>query len=246
MIKKYGLIGYPLSHTFSPSYFGKKFERENISAEYLAYELEQVEQFVGLFESGLSGLNVTIPYKEKVLPFLDVIDEASLAIGAVNTIKNIEGKLHGYNTDVYGFEKSLLGLKLPFDISNSKSLVMGTGGASKAIQYVLNSLGSHCVKVSRNLTTGADITYATFRNDSIKEYDILVNTTPLGMYPKVEESPAIPYWELSSKHLVYDLIYNPEKTLLLKRAEERGSVIKNGSEMLVLQAEKSWEIWNTK
>jgi len=238
---KYGLIGYPLSHSFSPKFFKKKFERESIDAEYKAYEIEKVEQFLEVMKQGVLGLNVTIPYKEKVLPFLDRVEPSAAEVGAVNTIKNQEGKLVGYNTDVYGFSYCLRGLELPFDFVSSKALILGTGGASKAVQYALESLGVSCDKVSR---TGPGLTYGQLTENHMLETSIIVNTTPLGMYPKEANCPAIPLKFITNRHLVFDLIYNPEKTVLLTEALQRGAIIKNGAEMLVLQAERSWEIWN--
>lgn len=244
MTRKFGLIGYPLSHSFSPTYFENKFKAENIDGEYLAYELESLDELQRIVDIGVIGLNVTLPYKELIIDYLDEVDELALQVGAVNTIKVEGSRLIGFNSDIYGFQESIT--KLPHRIKGAKTLIMGTGGAARAVQFVMERLGSKCTKVSRSLKTGADITYPTFRIDSLKEYSILINTTPLGMYPEVDKTPAIPHWEITSKHLVYDLIYNPEKTLLLKQAEERGARIKNGYEMLVLQAEKSWEIWNTR
>ncbi len=245
MIKKYGLIGYPLSHTFSPKYFASKFDREGLDHEYLAYEIDDISSLDEVIKSGVSGLNVTIPYKEKIIPFLNTIDPASKAVGAVNTIKIQNGKLHGYNTDVYGFKNSLVRLDLPFSIEKSKSLILGSGGAAKAVRYVLEKLKSNCTIVSRTLKTGADLTYEKLKQKELTEFDIIVNTTPLGTYPKVDAMAPIFYDQINSDHLVYDLIYNPDKSLLLERAEARNAVIKNGAEMLILQAEKSWEIWNT-
>ena len=244
MIKRFGLIGFPLSHTFSPDYFAKKFAHEGLKHQYAAYEIDDISKLDEVLADDVSGLNVTIPYKEKIIPFLDTIDEGSKAVGAVNTIKIKDGKLHGFNTDVYGFRNSLVKLQLPFSIEESKSIILGSGCAAKAVNYVLDQLGSGCTLVSRTLKTGADITYEELQGKDLAEFNIIVNTTPLGTFPQVNAMAPISYNQIYSDHLVYDLIYNPDKSLLLERAEARNAVIKNGAEMLILQAEKSWEIWN--
>jgi len=244
-MRKYGLIGYPLSHSFSPSFFSKKFEREGIVASYESYEMEGLDELHKLFDLGILGLNVTIPHKQNVIPYLNRLSPEAQAVGAVNTIKVVGDELHGYNTDVYGYRQSLLKMRSVEDYSSIKTLILGSGGGAKAVQYVMEGLGSSCYRVSRNLSTGADFIYSSFRYDSMSKYGIIVNTTPLGMYPNIDVMPPIPYWELHSNQLVYDLIYNPEKTLLLKRAENKGCSIQNGLEMLILQAERSWEIWNS-
>jgi len=244
MINKYGLIGYPLSHSFSPSFFKKKFEKEGISAEYLAYPIDRVSDFKELIQQGLKGLNVTIPYKEQVIPYMDELDESAASISAVNTIKVEEGRLIGYNTDVYGFQESLTRLELPFTFENSKSLILGAGGAAKAISYVLDKLGSQVTVVSRTRRPGVDKLFEEPGSGELCDYSIVVNTTPLGMAPNTEASPPINYEEFSETMLAYDLIYNPAKTQFLARAEKQGAKIMNGMDMLILQAEKSWEIWN--
>jgi len=240
-MKKYGLIGYPLTHSFSPKFFAEKFEDEGIQAEYKSYPIEQAETFLKLFEQGLSGLNVTIPYKEKVMPYLDKLSPEAKAIGAVNTIKKEGDLLVGYNTDVYGFEISLLYCEGYKCLANKGALVLGSGGAAKAISYVLNKLGFEVSIVSR---TAGDLRYSDLDESVMRDNSLIINTTPLGMYPLVEHSPAIPYAYLGSQHLLYDLVYNPDKTVFLKNAEIQGASIKNGAQMLILQAEKSWEIWN--
>ncbi len=240
-MKKYGLIGYPLTHSFSPIFFANKFEKEKIEAEYKSYPIEQVEGFLELFEQGLDGLNVTIPYKEKVIPFLDSLSPEAAAIGAVNTIKKEGDLLVGYNTDVYGFEYSLLYCDGYKCLANRGALVLGSGGAAKGISYVLNKLGFKVSVVSR---TAGDLRYTDLSETIIKHNSLIINTTPLGMYPLIEGSPDIPYQHMSPQHLSYDLVYNPEKTVFLINSETQGAFIKNGEQMLVLQAEKSWEIWN--
>lgn len=239
-IRKFGLIGYPLSHSFSPKYFKDKFEKEDIqNANYQLYPLEQINDFLSLKTEGLEGLNVTIPYKELIIPFLDEIEEEAKKIMAINTIKFKNGVLTGYNTDVYGFEKSLkdfLGEKI---IKNA--LILGTGGASKAVEFVLKKMNIQCQKISR----GPDFKkYEELTENDITAAELIVNTSPLGMYPLLNKCPDIPYKAIGSKHYLFDLIYNPEKSLFLKRGESNGASTKNGRDMLIFQAEKSWEIWN--
>ncbi len=237
--RKFGLIGYPITHSFSPGYFARKFEKEGIAdAVYDLYPLQEIGEIDTL--EGLSGLNVTLPYKEAVIPFLDQVNEEAGFVGAVNTILFQAGKKKGFNTDVYGFEHSLIPL-LP-EHRVIKSLVLGSGGAAKAVQYVLNKRGIMFKIVSR---TRGDITYDDLTPKMIEDYQLIVNTTPLGMSPKVDTCPNIPYDEIGPQHILYDLVYNPEKTLFLKKGEFQGAQIKGGLEMLELQAEKAWEIWNT-
>jgi shikimate dehydrogenase len=239
-MKKFGLIGYPLGHSFSPVFFKNKFVCEGIDwASYEAYPLERIEEIEHLFKRGVHGLNVTIPYKESVLSFLTSLDPISRAIGAVNTILIRGDERIGYNTDVYGFEMSLRGI-LHGQIPGG-ALILGSGGASKAVIYVLNSMGVNYKVVSRSR---GDLSYEQIDSNILEEHTLIINTTPLGMAPKIDEYPLLPYDKLTSNHLLYDLIYNPEKTIFLKRGESRGCAIKNGLEMLELQAEKSWEIWN--
>jgi len=190
---------------------------------------------------GLEGLNVTIPYKGEVIPYLNKLDEAAETIGAVNTIKLIEGKLYGYNTDVIGFKNSLKSL---LQKHHTKAIILGTGGAAKAVKYVFTKMGIAFISVSRSTKENA-ITYANIDETILKNYYIIVNTTPLGTFPNVEEYPNIPYKHLTEKHLLYDLVYNPAETLFLKKGKEKGATIKNGLQMLKLQAEASWEIWNS-
>lgn len=241
-IEKYklGLIGYPLGHTFSPTYFSTKFQELGISdSEYLAYPLEHIELIEGIFNKGVDGLNVTIPYKEQVIPYLDELSDEAFEINAVNTIYIRNGRKVGYNTDAYGFEMSLKNLL--GNVKVEKALVLGSGGASKAIKFVLKKLNIDYQIVSRS---DQYLTYSALNDNIIDQHKLIINTTPLGMYPNEEECPDIPYSALTEKHFLYDLVYNPEKTLFLKKGELQGSSIKNGFEMLVLQAEKSWEIWN--
>jgi len=241
-MRQFGLIGYPLSHSFSPGYFAEKFKRERVKdAEYQAYSIPHISEVFYLFESGIYGLNVTIPYKEQVIPCLDELEISAKEIGAVNTIKISNGRTIGYNTDVYGFQKSIE----PFldKIRSKKALILGTGGASKAVAYALELSGFDFKFVSR---TKGDFNYEHLNKETLDLYHLIINTTPLGMYPKVDQCPDIPYQYLNKNHFAYDLTYNPEKTLFLSKAESQGASIKNGLEMLELQAEKSWSIWNTK
>lgn len=245
---KLGLVGYPLSHSFSPGYFASKFgELGYPDSEYQAYSIDDIDKIEQIFSSGVDGLNVTIPYKEKVLPFLDELSDEAYKIGAVNTIKRIGDKWVGFNTDVYGFEQSIL--KQLDGAVVEKALILGSGGASKAVKYVMSKLDIHYKIVSRKYIEEDDlggpmINYNDVTPEMISDYKLIVNTTPLGMYPNIDNCPDLPYEALSEKHFLYDLVYNPEKTLFLTKGELANSNIKNGFDMLVLQAEKSWEIWN--
>lgn len=248
--RQFTLIGYPLSHSFSQKYFTEKFEREDITNhEYFLSPLENIEDFPKLLSThpNLAGINVTIPYKEKVLSFLDEISREAEAIGAVNTIKIKDGKLKGYNTDVYGFEKSLLDLltQKGKKISVENALILGTGGAAKAVVFILRKLGIEPILVSRKKGKG-DLTYDDLDTIIFDECRLIVNTTPLGMLPNIDSCPDLPFERMNKKFYLYDLVYNPEKTVFLKRGESQGAAIKNGLEMLHLQAEKAWDIWNEK
>lgn len=240
----YGLIGKSLKHSFSKLYFEQKFREQKISnVEYRNFQFELIGDVKEKLSEirDLKGLNVTIPFKSSIIPYLESIDIDSKNIGAVNTIKiEKDGKWTGFNTDVYGFSTSLK----PFLTNRQeKALILGTGGASKAVEYALNKLNISVVKVSR--THGkVDLTYNDLNEYVFKACKLIINTTPVGTWPNVEESPDIPFDFLTDEHLVYDLIYNPEKTLFLKQAESAGAKIMNGLNMLKLQAEKSWEIWN--
>lgn len=245
---KYGLIGYPLIHSFSKSFFNEKFSNEGIDAEYINFEIKDIDGLPEVLATNpeLRGLNVTIPYKEKVLSFLDYISVEARAIGAVNVIrvdhKGDDIKLKGYNSDVIGFTKSIEPLLEKF---HKKALVLGTGGASKAVNYGLKSLGLETVLVSRFERPGT-IQYKNLTPDIVKEYNVIVNCTPCGMYPHYDECPQLPYEALDSHNILYDLIYNPDQTLFLKKGAEQGAVTKNGLEMLLLQAFASWDFWNGK
>lgn len=240
-MKQYGLIGFPLSHSFSPGYFANKFEKEGIQdASYEAFPIERIELLSSLLkEKSPLGLNVTIPYKEQVIPLLDDIDDLAKRVGAVNTLLYKDGKLKGYNSDVIGFGNSLQPLLKP---NHTKALILGTGGAAKAVQVALEELGISYQYVSRQSNENV-ITYNDIDEELLNEYHLIIHTTPLGMYPNTDAKPDLPYDILTSDHLLFDLVYNPEKTAFLLEGEQRGAQIKNGLEMLHLQAEASWEIW---
>jgi shikimate dehydrogenase len=246
-MRKFGLIGYPLGHSFSKKYFTDKFDRENISdCIYENYPVSDLSNFPELInsESELCGLNVTIPYKSDIFMYLDVISPEADEIGAVNVIKIRRGegkpRLYGYNSDITGIADSLV----PYISSSARhALVLGTGGSSLAVCYVLQKLGLEVVKISRNKKAGA-ITYSEITDLLLKETDIIVNTTPLGMFPDISSAPPINYALLSPHHILFDLVYNPELTTFLKMGREQGSVTISGLKMLYSQAERSWLIWN--
>lgn len=243
----YGLIGYPLGHSFSQDYFNKMFDSEGIDARYVNFELPDIGDLMEVIAQypALSGLNVTIPYKEQVIPYMDEMDEDAARIGAVNVIKFIgKGaalKLKGYNSDVIGFTDSIAPLLTP---ERTAALVLGTGGASKAVCRGLANLGIEVLKVSRTAREGV-ITYEEITPEIMEKHKIIVNTTPLGMYPNVDACPDIPYNLLTPQHLCYDLLYNPDITLFMQKAAEHGAETKNGLEMLLLQAFAAWQIWNS-
>ena len=245
-MKQFGLIGYPLSHSFSKKYFSEKFEKASITdAQYELYELKSLQDFKNWMNtiSNLKGLNVTIPYKQEVIPFLDQLNEKAKAIGAVNVIKKeLDGTYTGYNSDYYGFKNSLEDfLDKPFP---KKALVLGTGGASKAVIVALQDMGIDYRYVSRK-TSGGILSYEDLTDELITTHQLIINTTPLGMYPGVDQCPPIPYEAIGSTHYLYDLVYNPQETLFMKKGLVQGAKVKNGLDMLILQAEKAWEIWNS-
>ncbi len=245
-MKKLGLIGYPLSHSFSKKYFEDKFENENIkNYSYKLFELKELEEFVDLIKNNpdIEGLNVTIPYKEKILNFVDEVDEMVKKIGAANTLKIKNGKIKAFNTDIIGFEKSFIPLLRPY---HKKALILGTGGASKAVSYVLKKYSIPHLFVSREKMDSDTIRYQNINNQLLKEYKIIINTTPVGTYPNINEKPKIPYHLCGKEHFFYDLIYNPGKTRFLKEAEKKGATLSNGLNMLKLQAEEAWKIWTDK
>lgn len=250
----YGLIGYPLGHSFSRKFFTEKFAKEGIDAQYLNFEIPSIEEFPNIIKNNptLKGLNVTIPYKQQVMQYLDDISEEAKAIGAVNVVKveHLDGfdgkvmkgvKLTGHNSDVIGFVDSIKPLLKPH---HKKALILGTGGASKAIRYGLEEkLGMETLFVSRKAQEGM-ITYADIDATLLKMYEVIVNCSPVGMYPHVDESPSLPYESMNENHLLYDLVYNPEETLFMKKGATMGASVKNGHEMLILQALASWTKWN--
>ena len=237
-MKHYALIGRPLGHSASASYFSKKFSTETIDADYTMCELEEISQVENL-RGKLHGMNVTIPYKKEIIPFLASISREAESVGAVNCVKVTAEGLVGYNTDVIGIRKSLEGVEL----NGVKALVLGTGGASKAVQYVLREGGAEVVVVSR--TEGvADLTYNELSEEVIRECSVIVNTTPLGMFPNVESAPELPYSALSVKHTLFDCVYNPRQTRFLQLGSEQGAHTIDGMTMFEAQAEASWEIWN--
>ena len=245
-MKKCGLLGYPLGHSFSRNYFNQKFEAERIDAEYLNLEIPEIKEIKNVIKENpeLNGLNVTIPYKEQVIPYLDDLDEDARLIGAVNVIKFSKGlfgkvKLKGYNSDIIGFKQSIEPL---LKEHHRKALILGTGGASKAVFQGLKQLGVASTFVSRKAKEYC-ITYEEITPKVMEQYTVIVNTTPLGMYPNVNACPDIPYDLLTSDHLLYDLLYNPDETLFMRKGKEKGAVVKNGLEMLLLQAFAAWEIW---
>ncbi len=239
MKHRFGLIGRNISYSFSAEFFNKKFDKQNISdAVYEIFDLKEIEEVQKIFrDKSLKGINVTIPYKEKIKKYLDEISPEAAEIGAVNCISINQGIKKGYNTDVYGFEESLKPL---LNKQHRAALILGSGGASKAVAYVLRKLGIDYKIVSR---TG-EISYKNLNPEIIENHQLIINCTPLGTFPEINSKPEIPYEFLNSEHFLYDLVYNPEQTLFLTLAKSRGAQIKNGLEMLKLQAEKSWEIWS--
>lgn len=248
-MRQYGLIGYPLSHSWSATHFEMKFSKEGISdASYRLFPLQDIRHFPALIRETplLMGLNVTIPYKEKIIPFLNALSDTARAIGAVNTITVEQGGrdpfLTGHNTDAYGFSRSL---ELNGITTPGRALVLGTGGASKAVCHVLDAKGWDYLLVSRKSTGGQAITYGDLEARHLETHPLIINTTPLGMFPDTRGRPPIPYGHLSGKNILYDLVYNPEQTRFMALGKSKGCRVVGGLQMLVLQAERSWEIWNT-
>lgn len=245
--KLFGLVGKNISYSFSKGYFSKKFTDEKLQHhQYVNFDIQSIEDFQKLihkYKFQLKGMNVTIPYKQEIIPFLDKLDKTAKKIGAVNTIKiTKKGNLKGYNTDVIGFSDSL---KPMLAKQHKKALILGTGGASKAVAFALKQLGIKHKFVSRNPLLKKEISYTDLNNQILSKYLIIINTTPLGTFPDVHKSPSIPYEFLTSNHILYDLVYNPEETAFLSKGKAQGATIKNGLEMLHLQAEAAWKIWNT-
>ncbi len=248
-MQKYGLIGYPLVHSFSSGYFNEKFKSENIDAEYVNFEIPSIKAFTEVVEgnTNLCGLNVTIPYKEQVIPYLDELDKSTAGrVGAVNVIKierlpKGKTRLVGYNSDILGFTRSIQPLLKPL---HKHALILGTGGASKAVVHGLEDLGIKSTFVSREKKGKDTIGYHDITPEVMQQNLVIVNCTPVGMYPKMDCCPDIPYELLTPDHLLYDLLYNPDETLFMKKGKTQGATVKNGLEMLLLQAFASWEIWN--
>lgn len=248
-MKVYGLIGFPLIHSFSAQYFSEKFFRKNIhDCRYELFPLKNISELESLVRNNieLKGLNITIPYKESIIQHLTSVDSDAKEIGAVNTIKIIDNKnfiLHGYNTDAFGFEESVK----PF-LQNSiqKALILGTGGASKAVAFVLKKLGIQHFFITRTKKNNSGyLIYNEITEEIISSHTLIINATPAGMFPEMNTAPALPYHFLTNKHVLYDLVYNPAETLFMKRGIEQGTLVKNGVEMFYLQAEKSWDIWDS-
>ena len=243
-MKLYGLIGFPLSHSFSKKYFTEKFEQEGM--QQCVYEnfpipvMSELNKIIPL--PGLSGLNVTIPYKEQVIPYLHRASALVQKIKACNCIKIVDGKLYGYNTDIAGFENSLSS-KLNTAV-HKLALILGTGGSAKAVKYVLEKKGISFKNVSRKPSADS-LSYEQVTEEVILDHQLIINTTPLGLFPNIVEAPPIPYQFITKDHFLFDLIYNPDKTLFLKKGEEQGALIQNGYEMLMMQAEENWKIWNS-
>ena len=237
-MKHFALIGFPLGHSLSAAYFAEKFEREGIDAEYSPLPIERAEEVLPHCTE-LAGFNVTIPHKQAIMPYLAAISDEAHAIGAVNCVKVTPEGLVGYNTDVIGIRKSLEGVML----EGTKAIVLGTGGASKAVQYVLREGGAEVAVVSRSQGS-ADLTYKDLSAEFIAECDIIVNTTPLGMFPNIDNAPELPYAALSAKHTLFDCVYNPHQTKFLRLGAEQGAHTIDGMTMFIAQAEASWQIWS--
>ena len=238
-MKTYGLIGKNISYSFSRNYFANKFKKEDIkNSQYINFDIDNLSELNNIFNTDNFGFNVTIPYKEVIIPYLDSLDFHAEKIGAVNTIKLENGKKIGFNTDWIGFKKSIEPL---LNSHHTKALILGTGGASKAVIYALDQLKIETLMVSRY----GEISYEDLSEEIIQNHAIIINCTPVGTFPNVDAAPEIPYHFITKNHLAYDLIYNPAETLFLKKCKEKGAVVKNGLEMLEIQAEASWKIWNS-
>jgi shikimate dehydrogenase len=240
--RRFGLLGSKLGHSFSAKFFTGFFEKNGIDAIYSNYELGSIEHIIEVFEQEISGLNVTVPYKEAVIPYLDELSPEASAIGAVNVIKFQGGKKIGFNSDAYGFHQSIK----PFLLNvHERALVLGSGGASKAVKYVFQEIGLDVIQISRTPSAEKEFGYEEINEHMLRACKVVVNCTPIGMYPDVKECLTFPFEFLSKEHLVVDLIYNPEKTVFLEKAEQHGATILNGASMLKEQALRAWEIWNS-
>jgi shikimate dehydrogenase len=240
-MEQYGLIGKQLTHSFSKKYFTQKFENEKIDARYDNYELSDIKAVINLFEQGIKGFNVTIPFKESIIPYLDELHEEVLEIGAVNTVFLKDGRKIGYNTDAFGFKQMI---KPFFKSHHERAMILGTGGAAKAVAYVLENLGAKVIYISRTPSGENEFGYDEINENMVKFNGVIVNTTPIGTFPAIDEVVNFPYHFLTERNLVIDLIYNPEETVFLKNAKHQGAWILNGKTMLKQQAEKAWAIWN--
>ena len=240
--RKFGLIGKNIDYSFSKKYFSEKFKKENLDCTYSNFDIENISLIESILQkNGISGYNVTIPYKQEIIKFLDEIDEVAKAIGAVNTIKKIDNKNIGFNTDCIGFEKSLIPL-----IENKKpdsALILGGGGASKAVKYVLKKIKINYSTVSRK-EGKSEFIYENLNDVVINRFKMIINCSPVGTFPNINKCPNIPYKHLTKEHILYDLVYNPIESLFLRRGRELGCKTKNGLEMLEIQANESWRIWN--
>ena len=239
-----GLVGKKLSHSFSKTFFEGKWEKDKITGySYDLFELDKINEIQNLLQSeNLLGLNITVPYKESVIPFLTEMDESAQKVGAVNVIKITSSNTTGYNSDYYGFQQSMINWGVLEEIKNC--LVLGTGGGSKAVVAVLQNMNKEVLIVSRS-NSNEHLTYQDLINAEMKDFQLIVNTTPVGMFPNTDSAPELPYSKLTEKHCLYDLVYNPEETMFMKFGQERGAKVKNGLEMLHLQAERSWQIWTS-
>jgi shikimate dehydrogenase len=243
-MRQYGLIGFPLTHSFSQKYFTEKFLRDNINdAEFLNFSIPKIEDVEKIFDTHLQlkGLAVTIPYKRTVIKYLDEVNDAVKEISACNCIKIYQNKKTGFNTDVIGFERSFIKKLKPH---HTKALILGTGGAASAVKFVLNKLGIKYLIVSRNPSPGI-ISYTDITAEILSQFNIVINCTPLGTHPNITEAPPLPYHFLNGSHYLFDLVYNPPLTRFLQYGNEKGCIIQNGYEMLTIQAEENWKIWNT-
>lgn len=241
-MRKFGLVGKSLGHSFSKSFFEEFFRKNSIDAEFVNFEIETIDEIQNVFDQNLSGLTITIPYKESIIPFLDDLSEEARAIGAVNVVQFVNGKAIGHNSDAYGFQQSIK----PFLTNlHERALILGTGGASKAVAYVFKSIGLDVIYCSRNPSGPREYSYDSINEHMVNACKVIVNCTPVGTFPNVEEVLPFPFDKLSSDHLVIDLIYNPNKTKFLSEAEKHGATILNGESMLKEQALRAWQIWNT-
>ncbi|GBU08459.1 shikimate 5-dehydrogenase [Bacteroidales bacterium] len=243
---RYGLVGFPLTHSFSKKHFNEKFVAEKINAEYVNFEIPTIKEFENIVKNNptLKGMNVTIPYKQQVIPYLDTMDENARVIGAVNVIKVNKNKgkiqLIGHNTDIIGFKQSLEPL---LKEHHRRALILGTGGASKAVFHGLQQLGIDAVFVSRKAKLN-ELNYDDLSEKTMREFSLIVNTSPVGMFPNSDQCPNIPYQLLDERYLLYDVVYNPEDTLFMKKGRDKGAIVKNGLDMLFLQALAAWKIWH--